>query len=242
MSSDQFPKWDYKEYPKTLPPDDLWGQVRRTVYGKPVSEAQIQMMVEAILAGLQLRPTSVLLDIGCGNGALVARLFPHCGPCLGVDFSEYLISVANTRFASPGHTFVCQDAIEYATDEPDPLRFDRALCFGMFAYLSDASAQQLLVTLNRRFLNVSSVFIGNIPDPDCAASFFKDRDLAGIELDNPQSQIGVWRSGERLAGMAGDAGWNLRVQRMPAEFYQAHYRYNAILERRAGRVSTTECT
>ncbi len=56
MASDQFPKWDYKEYPKTLPPDDLWGQVRRTVYGKPVSEDQIQMMVDAIVAGLELRP------------------------------------------------------------------------------------------------------------------------------------------------------------------------------------------
>jgi hypothetical protein len=31
MTSDEFPKWDYKEYLKTLPPDDLWGQVRRTV-------------------------------------------------------------------------------------------------------------------------------------------------------------------------------------------------------------------
>ena len=231
MASDQFPKWDYKEYPKTLPPDDLWGQVRRTVYGQPVSEDQIQMMVDAIVAGLELQPTSLLLDIGCGNAALGARLFPYCDQCLGVDFSEYLISVANTRFASPRHTFICQDAVEYAAQEAEPLRFDKALCFGMFAYLSDASAQQLLASLNQRFLNVSSVFIGNIPDPDCAASFFKDRDLAGIELDNPQSQIGVWRTREQLAAMAKAAEWRVRFQHMSPDFYQAHYRYNAIFER-----------
>ena len=231
MASDQFPKWDYKEYPKTLPPDDLWGQVRRTVYGQPVSEDQIQMMVDAIVAGLELQPTSLLLDIGCGNAALGARLFPYCDQCLGVDFSEYLISVANTRFASPRHTFICQDAVEYAALEAEPLRFDKALCFGMFAYLSDASAQQLLASLNQRFLNVSSVFIGNIPDPDCAASFFKDRDLAGIELDNPQSQIGVWRTREQLAAMAKAAEWRVRFQHMSPDFYQAHYRYNAIFER-----------
>src|SRR5208282_5172171 len=199
MASDEFPKWDYKEYPKTLPPDDLWGQVRRTVYGKPVSEEQIQMMIDAIVAGLELQPANVLLDIGCGNAALVARLFPFCDQCLGVDFSEYLISVANTRFASRRHTFVCQDAVEYAAQEAAPLRFDKALCFGMFAYLSDASAQQLLVLLNQRFLKLGSVFIGNIPDPACAKSFFEGGDLNGIELDNPQSQIGVWRSHEQLA-------------------------------------------
>jgi SAM-dependent methyltransferase len=231
MASDQFPKWDYKEYPKTLPPDDLWGQVRRTVYGKPVSEDQIQMMVDAIVAGLELQPTSVLLDIGCGNAALGARLFPYCDQSLGVDFSEYLISIANTRFASPRHTFICQDAVEYLAQEAEPLRFDKALCFGMFAYLPDASAQQLLASLNQRFLNVSSVYIGNIPDPNCAASFFKDRDLAGIELDNPQSQIGAWRTREQLAAMAKATEWRVRFQHMSPDFYQAHYRYNAIFER-----------
>lgn len=231
MASDQFPKWDYKEYPKTLPADDLWGQVRRTVYGKPVSEDQIEMMIDAIVAGLRLQAANVLLDIGCGNAALAARLFPFCDQCLGVDFSEYLISVANTRFASSRHTFICQDAVEYVAREAEPLRFDKALCFGMFAYLADADAQRLLVSLNQRFLNVSAVYIGNIPDPACAASFFKGSDLAEIELHNPKSQIGVWRSHEQVAAMAEAARWRARFQFMPPAFYQAHYRYNAILER-----------
>src|SRR6266542_884878 len=231
MASDRFPKWDYKEYPKTLPPDDLWGQVRRTVYGKPVSEAQIKMMVDAIVAGLELKPTSMLVDIGCGNAALTARLFPYCDQCLGVDFSEYLISIANARFASPRHVFIYQDALEYVNQEPDPLRFDKVLCFAVFSYLSDASAQQLLGFLNERFLNVGSVFVGNIPDPERAASFFKGRDRDDVELDNPESQIGVWRTRGQLIAMAEETGWRVQFQRMPRAFYQAHYRYNALLER-----------
>ena len=231
MPSDQFPKWDYNEYPKTLSPDDFWGQVRRTVYGKPVSEEQIQMMVDAIIAGLELQRSSVLLDIGCGNAALAARLFSVCDQCLGVDSSEYLIAVANTHFASPRHTFICQDAVDYAINEPDPLRFDKLLCFGVFAYLSDISAQQLLVILNQRFLNISSLFIGSIPDPRYAATFFKDCDLAEADLVNPRSQIGVWRSRDQMSQMAGQAGWRIRFQSMPREFYQSHYRYNAVLKR-----------
>ena len=231
MTSDEFPKWDYKEYPKTLPPDDLWGQVRRTVYGKPVAEDQIKMMVDAIVAGLELQSTSVLLDIGCGNAALAARLFPYCERCVGVDFSEYLISVANTRFSSSRHAFIYQDALDYVAQEPDPLRFDKVLCFAVFSYLSDASAQQLLASLNQRFLNVRSVFVGNIPDPECAASFFKDLDCTRPELDNPESQIGIWRTRGQMSAMAEETGWRVQFQHMPRAFYQARYRYNAILER-----------
>src|SRR5277367_5743892 len=113
MTADQFPKWDYNEYPKTLPHDDLWGQVRRTVHGKPVSEEQIQLIVDSIVRSLELGPATVLLDIGCGNAALTARLFRYCFQCLGVDSSEYLISIANERFASSNHAFIFKDAVEY---------------------------------------------------------------------------------------------------------------------------------
>lgn len=231
MNSDQFPKWDYKEYPKTLPPDDLWGQVRRTIYGKPVPECQIQMMVDAIASGLELQCTSVLLDIGCGNAALTARLFPYCDQCLGVDFSEYLVSVANARFGSPRHTFICEDAVKYVTQDADTSRFDKVLCFAVFSYLSDDDALQLLTSLNRRFGNVRAAYIGNIPDPDCAAAFFNDNGGASRELDNPKSQIGIWRTRGQMIAIAEQTGWRARFQQMPRNFYQAHYRYNAILER-----------
>ena len=231
MAHDEFPKWDYNEYPKTLPPDDLWGQVRRTVYGKAISEDQIQLIVDAIVAGLEIPPARALLDIGCGNAALSERLFPHCDQCLGVDASEYLISVANARFASPRHRFICQDALEYVEKETEPLAFDKVLCFAVLPYLSDENAERLLTTLARRFQHVRSVFVGNLPDPNCVSRFFKDSAAARTELDNPESQIGVWRSRDQLSAMAAQTGWRIRFQDMPTAFYQAHYRYNAVLER-----------
>jgi SAM-dependent methyltransferase len=96
-----FPKSDYKEYPKTLAPDDFWGQVRRTVHGKPITENQIQLIVEAIKNGLDFQKNDCLLDIACGNGALSRRLFHDINEFLGVDNSEYLISVAIANFGAP---------------------------------------------------------------------------------------------------------------------------------------------
>jgi cyclopropane fatty-acyl-phospholipid synthase-like methyltransferase len=69
-----FQKYDYIEYPKSLPEDDYWGQVRRTVNGKPVAETQIAMIVNAIQLGLELESSDKILDIACGNGALSSRL------------------------------------------------------------------------------------------------------------------------------------------------------------------------
>ena len=39
----------YKEHPKTCDPEDFWGQVKRTVNGKPIPQAQIDMIVESRL-------------------------------------------------------------------------------------------------------------------------------------------------------------------------------------------------
>ena len=194
MPSEQFPKWDYKEYPKTLSARRSVGsgeknRLWQTGAGEPDPDDGRRHPFWSGIA-----PKSVLLDIGCGNAALVARLFPYFDQCLGVDSSEYLISVANARFGSPRHTFVCEDAVEYAMREPNPLRFDRALCFGMFAYLSDEAARQLLTCLGQRFLNLALFSLGAFPIAIARTVFSKRAAPAGADLDNPHTQIGVWRT------------------------------------------------
>lgn len=228
----QFSKSDYKEYPKTLPADDLWGQVRRTVNGKPVGEDQIRMMVEAIQAGLDLQPGDHCLDIACGNGALSSYLFDDCASLFGVDYSPYLIDVARSRFARPPrYDFLLSDAATYARTEADPTRFDKALCYGSFSFLPEADAHDLLETLNLRFSGIRRIFIGNLPDKDRAHLFYPaGKDYSG-ELSDHAAQIGIWRNEQELAQLAGATGWRLQVVNMPAAFYASHYRFDAILER-----------
>jgi 2-polyprenyl-3-methyl-5-hydroxy-6-metoxy-1,4-benzoquinol methylase len=227
----EYPKSDYKEYPKLLPPDDLWGQVRRTVYGKPVSDEQIQMIVDSIRAGLALNGDDRLLELGCGNGALSHFLFDGCVEYLGVDFSDYLISVAQRKFQRPGFAFTANDAIAYLRAETDPSRFNKALCYAMLSYFPDEQAQVLLTELAVRFTGITTLFIGNLPDRELAYRFFPEGKDFSAELDDPASQIGQWRSPAQLEALAARVGWTTRIERMPDAFYQSHYRYNAVLER-----------
>jgi len=227
-----FAKSDYKEYPKTLAPDDLWGQVRRTVNGRPVSDEQIAMIVQAIRAGLDLHTNDVLLDLACGNGALSSYLFDDCAELHGVDYSDYLIKVARERFARPGRSsFEVNDAAGYVRRESRPERFTKALCYGSFMFFPADDAVAVLAGLHRRFSSLRRIFIGNLPDRDRAPLFYPPGKDYQAELDDPAAQIGIWRSKHQLGDLADATGWQLRLELMPQDFYAALYRFDAILDR-----------
>lgn len=226
-----FPKSDYKEYPKTLPPDDFWGQVRRTVHGKPISENQIQLIVGAIKSGLDFRKNDCLLDIACGNGALSQRFFHYISEFLGIDNSEYLISVAVANFGNPpAFNFSVSGAAEYIQMEQNPDRFTKALCYGSFSFFTTQDARTVLKGLSERFTRIKRLYIGNLPDKARADAFYPaDKDYAD-ELADPASQIGIWRSQGDMEQLAAETGWSIQFKHMPDDFFAAHYRFDAILE------------
>jgi cyclopropane fatty-acyl-phospholipid synthase-like methyltransferase len=223
----------HKEYPKTCEPTDFWRQVKRTVNGVPVSEEQIQLIVEAAFNGLGLVEEDELLDLCCGNGALTDRLLQHCKAGLGVDFSEYLIDVAKANFAvEPDRQYQLGDVVSFCQQHQDTAHFTKAMCYGAFSYLDAEAAKALLTALHSRFVNINQVFIGNLPDRDKLFVFFTPQNyVEGIEFVS-DSALGLWRTEDEFRQLAEDCGWRAKFRRMPANYYAAHYRYDVILTRR----------
>lgn len=225
--------FDHDQHARSVAPDDFWGQIRRTVNGRPVPEEQIRMIVDAVISGLDLRSDDVLLDLACGNGALTARLYDSCSASLGVDSSEYLVEVARKNFQRPPtRLFAVGDVADFAAREPDAERFTKALCYGSFSYFSPETAQAVLRLLASRFRNVTRIFIGNLPDRERANAFYASSPPSPGELDDPRSQIGVWRSPDEFRHIALQTGWDCELRHMPRDFYAAHYRYDVVLSRR----------
>lgn len=219
----------YNEHPKSCDPEDFWGQVKRTVNGKPVSQEQIDMIVAAVFDGLELAPDDVLLDLCCGNGALSTYFFDRCSGGLGVDTSQYLIDVAHSHFmTSPGRNFIVGDVVDFTRRNDKPERFTKALCYGAICYLSRESVRELLHLLRTRFSMIERLFIGNIADTDRARIFYGERYRPGIELELG-SPIGLWWSAADFAAVAAEVGWRTEIRRMPAGYYAAHYRFDAVL-------------
>ena len=227
-----YPKFDHDEYAKSCAPDDFLGQTRRTVQGKPVPEEQINMIVGAIMSKLDMRRDDSLLELACGNGFVSRLLFDSCREYLGVDFSEYLVSVAKQHFERPPHhLFTMQGAAEYVRQEPHPERFTKALCYASFCYFPEADAIEVLHTLHDRFTNVKSLLIGNLPDRSRADEFYKNRQPSAEELADCSTAIGTWRTRAEFAQMAGHAGWKVEFSTMPPEFFSSYYRFDALLTR-----------
>jgi len=225
-----FPKHDYISYPKSLAKDDYWGQVRRTVNGKPVSEEQILMIIDAIRIGLDLQSFENCLDLACGNGALSSRLFSYCKFLVGVDYSPYLVDIANNVFNQTSKSrFLLSDVVSYLNKEGSPDFFNKGFCYGSFSYLSENDAVLTLKTLRERFVNIKKLFIGNLPDKEKHNHFFQDESQSESVLNDHQTQIGIWRTKEEFMSLADTCGWDANISYMPKNFYASKYRFDAIL-------------
>lgn len=228
----QPPHYRHLEFPKSKARDDFWGQISRTVNGEPVSDEDIELIVQAIRSGLNLNTEDVVLDIGCGNGALSRFFFDEVSEFHGVDFSEYLIGVAKEFFEKlPRFSFLEQDAVSYVSEAPDPERFTKVLCYGVYSYFSPEESATFLDQLNKRFTGVERILLGNLPDKDKAAGFYRsDIDYEPL-LDDHLAAIGIWRSRSEFSELAKKFGWEAEFSVMPDGFYSSHYRYDAILTR-----------
>ncbi len=227
-----YSKFSYDEHARTCAPDDFSGQIRRTVQGVPVSDDQIHMIIAAMKFGLGMKPDDILLELACGNGALSYFLFDSCKAYLGVDVSDYLISVAQKNFeVLPDYRFAVQGGAEYVREELHPEKFSKVLCYAGFQYFSADEAAEILTILFKRFCHVDTVFIGNLPDKDRANKFYKEKYCSTEELSDYSTAIGTWRTQSEFAQMAEDAGWKVNFSIMPPEFNGAYYRYDALLSR-----------
>lgn len=223
----------HKEYPKQFDRDAFWQQIKRTVNGKPVSEQDIQMIVDQISGALRFRPGDVLLDLGCGNAALASYLFDSISEYHGVDFSEYLVGVAREFFSIPGKThFCCGDAVEATLEFPEASRITRVLVYGVISYLSADSVSTLLKTIWSQYSACERIFIGNVPDKTKAADFFQRRNVVDYRLDDPKSPIGVWWSADEFVALGEACGFNVDIMTMPNDFYGAGYRFDVLMTRR----------
>jgi SAM-dependent methyltransferase len=222
----------HKEFSKQFSKDDFWSQIKRTVDGKPVSEDDINMIISQITSNLDLTPDSHLLDIGCGNGALAARLFPYLNHYTGVDFSTVLLEVANEYFKPNNHiNYIEDDAVHFVSTYPDTKGIDKLLVYGCISYLSHSDLEAFLQCVAARFGDLRTAFIGNIPDVHKAAEFFKKRDIKDYETGNENTPIGLWWRPDELIQIANSSGFNASALKMPDTFYGHHYRFDLVLKR-----------
>lgn len=223
----------HKEFPKTVKRDDFWRQIKRTVNGEPVSERDIQAIVDTIKNQLKLDGKDYhLLDLGCGNAALASRLFDFVARYTGVDFSEYLVEVAKDYFSDPKvEQYIVSDILAFMERSGSFPEYTHVLCYGVMSYLPYQMIGGFFRNIGVRMPNVKTVFIGNLPEKSKAEAFHARRGEVNFELHDHTSAIGVWWGQDEICELAKVAGWKPIITKMPEGFYASEYRFDLTLQR-----------
>ncbi len=122
-------------------------------------ERWVNEVSELLIERLDLGPSDVVGDLGCGTGRIAARLAPRVRTVHAIDYSERVLDVARRRRPQPN---VSYHRADLNTFDPVGLGLTKAFSFGALLYLnSDAHVFGLIRGLHRNRIDVAVL---DLPD------------------------------------------------------------------------------
>ena len=230
-----YENFDHDKYARQQKDDDFWGQVKRTVNGIPVAEVQIQIIENTVTQHLGLN-NKYLLDFGCGNGALTYRFADNYERIIGIDPSNFLISIANKYFAEEKKfSFRVGESANIAEilDLKERMKIEHILCYGVFPYLSQTEIDELFAEF-ATWPSLEKIYLGNLPDYDRKENFFTEYPKPEHLLRNHTSVIGHWRTLKQYMDLFKRfPEWEVCRVNTPDHFYASNYRFDLLLRKRS---------
>jgi SAM-dependent methyltransferase len=104
--------WSTYRFEGKISEDLLFEQVGRTVNGRPVPRAELDLSVRFMRESLALAAEDVLFEYCCGNGLISYELASEVRQVIAVDFSEHLIQAARQFRQRPNIAYMVGDALQ----------------------------------------------------------------------------------------------------------------------------------
>ena len=204
-------------------------QTGKTVNGCVVGEEQLTIIITQIAEQLELNSTDILVDLGCGNGLLTARISNLVSKVIGIDFTEPLLDYACLYNNSRNITYIKSDILNIHEDI-----LERVTALTMYEVLQHLSLEEL----HRLMSGLSSLkdgtrfFIGGIPNKEKIKKFYNTNAKYKYFLQcesNNQPHLGRWWTESEISEIAKKSGWIMHSVALPDNLYTSYYRFDAVL-------------
>ncbi len=219
--------------------EDLFKQVDRTVSGRAVESGELQLLIEAVLRGVQLAPQDVLLDLCCGNGLITREFAPHCQAVVGIDYSDYLIGVARQNTSAGNVSYLVSsaedlDALDFGVRRPNKVSIN-----GGMQHFSMAVFDRILASLSRRDQPATDIVCTEVPDADRVYAFYNTperREDFQRRLKAGSEAVGTWWDRDELTAIFDRHGYDATFPPPDRRRLTNHYRFDVVARLRpAGR-------
>lgn len=206
-------------------------QVDRTINGKEMSQAQLDLTIDAVVQTLSLQRSDRLVDLCCGNGLITRAIAHQVEEIVGVDFSEKLVEHARQSNGAQNIHYVVSDVSKLPAgffDEANKVYMrDSVSCL-------DSDGLSSLLRLIGGAAHFEKLYIAGVPDADKLTvyydndekmAFHRQRESAGMP------HIGTWWSEEEMRSLVEAAGLKVSFQEQNPELASAYYRFDCLIER-----------
>jgi SAM-dependent methyltransferase len=122
-------------------------------------ERWVEDVSALLIERLDLGPSDVVGDLGCGTGRIAACIAPHVRTVHAFDYSDTVLHVARRRRPRPNVSYRRQDLNDF---DPAGLGLTKAFSFGTLLYLnSDTHASGLIRRLHEHHIDFAAL---DLPD------------------------------------------------------------------------------
>jgi trans-aconitate methyltransferase len=221
--------------------EEMLAQVGKTMFGKPVSTDELDLLVDHVAARLDLSPQTVALDLGCGNGLVTSRLAERVAAVVGIDYSPTLVADAQRHSQLPNVRYLQADLSRPSTVDLSRVDlpaihsavppFDAAWSIEVVQNLDPDGLTALLHWLTTIAKPGFRLLASGIPDIERIREFYDTEERWQHHLDNEsqgREQMGRWWSRAEVLQAADSAGYTAEIGELPERYYTARYRFDAL--------------
>ena len=215
---------------------DLYFQVARTIYKKPIEKPVFERILDEITQGLAWKSMDILVDFCCGNGLFTYELKDKVSRIIGVDFSSHIINTANQFKKADNITYCLNDGIEFLrnfnTTFPG-VRPNKYINNDSLAYFSVEQLEEILKLVVAISGDNFHFLLRGVPNADLMWNYYNTderkqkylTDKANGDFSN--DGLGKWWTREEVENACAKNGVNCMIHDQDAEL--SNYRMDILV-------------